>query len=87
VQTEHALHGMDEGGLHGTYLSGLGLPERPSVQAARSHKAKAHGTDGREVRRSRWMDEASDEVAVSADALDGRQALRLPVELAVVGDS
>ena len=51
MQSEDALHGLDEGGLHGTSLSGLGLPERPCVQAASSDVAEAHGADGREVGR------------------------------------
>ena len=50
-------------------------------------EAKAHGTDGREVGRSGWVNEMGHQVAVSADALDGGQALRLPVELAMVGHS
>jgi hypothetical protein len=81
------LHGTNEGSLHGTQLDCSRLPERAGVQASGTDVAQAHGSDGREMRGTGWVDESSDEVAVSANALDSILALCVPFQLAMVGDT
>ena len=79
VKAEHSQQRLDEGGLHGAHLGGLRPPERPGVQASGADVAKAHGSDGWEVGCSGWMNQSSNEVGVSADALSPRSVCAIVV--------